>query len=57
MVQEDVIDTLQMIYKDTADWLKFVETKNAALLTLTGVILFGEIRIVVGMQPTNLIHN
>jgi hypothetical protein len=29
------------MYKDVIEWLKFAETKNAALLTFNGVLVFG----------------
>jgi hypothetical protein len=38
-------DILKDIYKDVTEWLKFAETKNAALLTFNGVLLFGIVRL------------
>ncbi|MDM5235322.1 DUF5706 domain-containing protein [Bacillus cereus] len=35
------MDILKSIYEDVREWLKFAETKNAALLTFNGVIVFG----------------
>jgi hypothetical protein len=38
-------EIMKDIYKDVTEWLKFAETKNAALLTFNGVLLFGIVRI------------
>ncbi|MGG0516612.1 Pycsar system effector family protein [Bacillus pseudomycoides] len=35
------MEILKSIYEDVREWLKFAETKNAALLTFNGVIVFG----------------
>ncbi|MHA4213478.1 hypothetical protein [Bacillus cereus] len=35
------MDVIKSIYEDVREWLKFAETKNAALLTFNGVVVFG----------------
>lgn len=41
---DDVSGLLKEIYKDACDWLKFAEAKNAILLSINGVFLFGVLR-------------
>lgn len=45
----EVKELLKDLYKDVGEWLKFAEAKNGILLTITGVLLFGLLR----MLPSN----
>lgn len=40
----EIKDILKELYRDVAEWLKFAEAKNGILLTITGVLLFGLLR-------------
>lgn len=55
MKKQKAFEALNIIYEDNKDWLKFGETKNAALLAFNGVLIFGYIRII--LSESNLIPN
>lgn len=41
----DIQEILKDLYKDVTEWLKFAEAKNGILLTVTGVLLFGFLKL------------